>query len=282
MKFIHTVAGSSQLKWASWGVSRSQAGDLDHLRDLFEGGRYEEAEAGAKALAAAARRGWGRSRAVEWLARAMCAAAALAHGRGVGVLVELDILIAELEQTVGPDRALLLGVRSNRALVLIRQERYAEAEAEADDILRAVTRLAHLTEVWSIELATLDRLAVALCGQGRHEEAEAIARGNLPRAEGDTAAALRCVLVRSLNGQGRYEEALAEARRLTLPLARSGSGSLGIVTATAFHGLGRRVEAEATARQALTACEQFLHPDHPRIQEARALLARTTAEGPLP
>ncbi|MFB6507425.1 tetratricopeptide repeat protein [Streptomyces sp. NPDC002466] len=145
-----------------------------------------------------------------------------------------------------------------------------------------MTRLAHLTEVWRIELAALGNPAEALCGQGRHKEAEAIARGNMPRAEGHTAAALRCVLVRSLNGQGRYEEALAEAHRLAPPSARAGSRSLGIVTATALHGLGRRTEAEAAARQALTACEQFLHRDHPRIQEARTLLARTTAEDPLP
>ena len=42
----------------------------------------------------------------------------------------LDNLIAESEQTVGADRTLLLGVRSNRAVVLIHQERYTEAEAE--------------------------------------------------------------------------------------------------------------------------------------------------------
>ncbi|MEU9015362.1 hypothetical protein AB0D12_37725 [Streptomyces sp. NPDC048479] len=55
-----------------------------------------------------------------------------------------------------------------------------------------------------------------------------------------------------------------------------------MATATALHGLGRRSEAEAAARQALTACEQFLHPAHRRMQEARTLLARTTAEDPLP
>lgn len=54
-----------------------------------------------------------------------------------------------------------------------------------------------------------------------------------------------------------------------------------MVTATTQHGLGRRAEAEATARHALSACEQFLHPQHPRIREARALLVRVTAEDPL-
>jgi hypothetical protein len=54
-----------------------------------------------------------------------------------------------------------------------------------------------------------------------------------------------------------------------------------MATAAALHGLGRRSEAEAAARQALNACEQFLHPAHPRIQEACALLARIAAEDPL-
>ncbi|WP_326647411.1 MULTISPECIES: tetratricopeptide repeat protein [unclassified Streptomyces] len=262
-------------------MPRSQELVLDRLLDLFEVGEYEEAEAGARALAAAPRRVWGRSPIVVWLAKAIATAAAGAHGRGTEVLAELETLIAVLERTVGAERALLLVVRGNRVAVLVGQGRYTEAEAEAQDILRAAARLAHLTEVWRVELSCLKSLASALCGQGRYEEAEAIARGNLPRAEGHTAAALHCVLVRSLNGQGRHEEALAETRRLTPLWVRSGSGALGMATATALHGLGRRGEAEAAARQALAACEQFLHPAHPRIQDARALLARTTAEGPL-
>jgi hypothetical protein len=51
-------------------------------------------------------------------------------------------------------------------------------------------------------------------------------------------------------------------------------------TAVALHGLGRRSEAEAAVREALTDCERFLHPDHPRIREARTLLARITTEDP--
>lgn len=84
----------------------------------------------------------------------------------------------------------------------------------------------------------------------------------------------------SLNGQSRYEEALAEARRQTPAGGRTASGTLEIVTAGALHGLGRRDEAKTTARQALAACEQFLHPAHPRIKEARTLLARIVAEDP--
>ncbi|MFD7441249.1 hypothetical protein [Streptomyces sp. NPDC059909] len=262
-------------------MSRSQVEALGRLRDQFEEGRYEEAEAGAIALAAAARRGRRRrSRAVVWSARVVATTAAVAHGRGSGVPAELDALIEELEQTEGSDRALLLLARVIRAAVLVRRERYTEAEAEAQDVLRATTRIAHLTKVWRIELAALGTMAEALCGQRRYKEAEAIAQGNLYRTEGPMAAALHCLLVRSLNGQERYEEALSEARRLPPHSARAGSGSAGIVTAMALDGLGRRAEAEVTARQAVADCEQFLHPEHPRIQEARTLLARITGEAP--
>ncbi|MGC5003198.1 tetratricopeptide repeat protein [Streptomyces sp. DT203] len=281
MGFIGTVWGRERGRWARDQLTPSQAVVYDRLRDLFEVGEYEEAEVGARAFAAASRRFWDRGPVVEWLAGALATAAAIAHGRGAEVLAELDALIADLERTTGAGRALLLDVRVNRVAALLVQGRYTEAEAEAGGILRAATRLAHLTKVWEIELTTLANLAAALCGQGRYEEAEAIARGNLPRAPAGTAATLHSVLVSSLNGQCRHEEALTEARRLTPLWVRAGSGALDIGTATALLGLGRRSEAEATARQALDACEQFLHPIHPRIQKARTLLSRITADGPL-
>ncbi|MEV0179032.1 tetratricopeptide repeat protein [Streptomyces sp. NPDC050625] len=197
------------------------------------------------------------------------------------MLTELETLIGELEPAADVDPGLVLVVRGNRVVALIHQGRYAEAEAEANAVLRATTRKAHLTEVWSIELSALDNLAYAMCGQGRYAEAEVIARANLPRAAGGTAAALHCVLVRSLNGQGRYEEALTEARRHRPVRVREKSGALDLATATALYGLGRRSEAESAARRALTDCEKYLHPAHPRIHEARELLARTADEDPL-
>lgn len=280
MKFIRTVWGRERGRWARDQLTPSQAVVYDRMRDLFEVGEYEKAEAGTRALAAAPRRFWDRGPALGWLTGALATAAAIAHGRGTEVLAELDALITDLERTTGAGRALLLDVRVNRVAALVDQGRYSEAEAEADGILRAALRIAHLTTVWGIELSTLANLAAVLCGQGRYEEAEAIARGNLPRARAGTAASLHCSLVRSLNGQGRHEDALAEARRLTPLWVRAESGALDIGTATALHGLGRRHEAEATARQALDVCEQFLHPDHPRIQKARTLLRRITAEDP--
>ncbi|MFB7445746.1 tetratricopeptide repeat protein [Streptomyces mirabilis] len=221
---------------------------MDRLRDLRAAGEFEEAEVGARALAAAPRVRGGDPVIVSWLARASASTAAISHGRGAEVLPELETLITEVRRTAdaGPNlRALLLDLRSNRVVVLVQQDRYTEAEAEAQDILRAITRLAHLTEVWETELAALTNLAAAL------------------------------------NGQGRYEEALIEVRRLA-PVGRADSGAVDLATARTLHGLGRRSEAEATARQALAACEQFLHPAHPRIQDAHTLLTHITAEDPAP
>jgi hypothetical protein len=260
-------------------VIRSRARDeatLKGLHQLFREGRYEEAEAGARALEEDSRRRLGRGRglAMGWHAKAVATAAACAHGRRAHLLDELDPLIAELSAMTGPGRELLLMIRSNRMPVLTSMGRHSEAETEGLAILRDLTRLKHLAPVWDIELCVLDNLVDTLCGLARYEEAEAIARGNLPRAVGSTAAALHCGLVRSLNGQQRYDEALTAAHRLTPPWDRAQSGSLALATAVALHGLGRRSEAEAAAREALTDCERFLHPDHPRLREAHTFLAR--------
>lgn len=251
---------------------------MERLDGLWQEGKYEELEDEARefGLEAGRLRKPGRRRALEWYARIMAAGAACAHGRGARVLGETETLAAELREADGtPAQELLLIVRSIRMSVLTDQERYAEAEAEGLDILRGVTRLKHLTStsVWDTELSVLGNLVVALSGQGRHQEAEAIARGNLPRAEKNALAALQCGLVRSLNGQQRYDEALTEARRYTPPWVRAHTGGLALATAEALHGLGHRSEAETTARQALTDCERSLHPEHPRIRRARILLA---------
>lgn len=261
---------------------RSRAGDaaaLERLDRLWEAGRYEELEAEARALEAEAGRlrGRERRRALGWYARAMATAAACDHGRRAGLLAELESLVAELREASEPrERQLLLLVRNNRTVVLAGARRYGEAEAEGLDILRDLNRVKHLARVWNIELSVLGNLVPVLCAQGRPEEAEAVARGNLPRAEEGSAAGLHCGLVRSLNGQGRYEEALTEARRTAPPRKRGQGGSLYLVTAEALHGLGRRSEAEAAVRRALSDCERSLHPEHPRIRDARTLLAEIT------
>ncbi|MGC0332405.1 tetratricopeptide (TPR) repeat protein [Streptomyces sp. SAI-170] len=261
--------------------SRRLDAQLKRALRLAKEDRFEEAEAEARACEAGARRLWrqGRRRAMTWCAKVTATAVACAHGRGDEVLAEMETLIAELDGAPGALRTFPVMLRNNRAAVLGWQGRHAEAEAESQALLRELSRLKHLTKVWTLELSVLDGLAEALCGLGRHEEAEAIARGNLPRAAGidGAEAALHATLVRSLNGQGRYAEALAEARRFTPKQERGHTGKLDLVTAGALQGLGRLAEAEATARRALADCETRLHPSHPRIQEARTLLARLTA-----
>lgn len=261
-------------------LSPAQATDFRPLLEQLAAGEFEEAEARAMALAGRPRRVWDRRPEPVWLARAFALTAAVLHGRREHVLPELDSLAAELQHTSGGARTILLVVRVNRAVVLLGEEQYAKAESEAADILREVTRLAHLTQVADIELSALACLAEALCGQGRFEEAESVARGNLSRATGNRAASLRCLVVGSLNGQGRYEEALAESGLPTPPASRAGSGQSALAIAAALHGLGHNDEAVMTVRQALRECERFLHPTHPRMREARELLARITAGDP--
>ncbi|MEV7402348.1 hypothetical protein AB0N93_18435 [Streptomyces sp. NPDC091267] len=275
MEFISRNIGLSRR--GTGGFSQAQATVFRGLLERAERGDYEEVEAQAQALAARPRRAWERHPEPVWLARAYALSAAVLYGRREHVLPELNALAAELRPTSGVYRKILLVVQVARAVVLNGEERYAEAESQSTDTLREVTRLAHLTSVADIELSALAGLAEAMCGLGRYEEAEAVARGNLPRAAENRAASLRCLLVHSLNGQGRYEEALAESRQPTPPASRAGSGAAAMALAAALHGLGRRDDAEATAHQALDECRQFLHPTHPRIRQAQELLAHITA-----
>ncbi|MFE6639170.1 hypothetical protein ACFVFT_06115 [Streptomyces tendae] len=249
------------------------------LRAMSSAGRYEEVEAEARTLAALPRRPW-RRRPPHWEARVLATGAAVMHGRMTEALDELDTLIAELEPVGLNSQMLRLIARSNRVVALSGLRRYAEAETEANGVLRELTRIAHRAPVARLEINTLGHLAVVLCGLARHEEAEAVARGNLPRANGPAAGVLNTTLARSLNGQGRYEEALAEVRRSPPQPPRYAGGYPDLVTAEALYGLGRRADAEDAVRRALADCERQLHPAHPRIGEARALLARITGEEP--
>lgn len=256
---------------SEWGET------FTRLKAMTTQGRYEEVEAEARALAALPRRPW-RRRPPHWEARVLATGAAVMHGRAAEVLSELDALIAALEPVGLNSQMLRLIARSNRVVALSGLRRYAEAETAALGILSELTRIAHRAPVAGLELNTLEHLAAALCGLGRHEEAEAVTRGNLIRASGPAAGVLYTTLARSLNGQGRYEEALTEAGRSVPPPPRYACGYLDLVTAEALYGLGRRAEAETAVRRALTDCERRLHPAHPRIREAGDLLGRITGE----
>ncbi|WP_338106465.1 tetratricopeptide repeat protein [Streptomyces coelicoflavus] len=248
------------------------------LKAMVREGRYEEVEAEARALAALPGRPW-RRRPPHWEARVLATGTAVMHGRVAEALDELDTLIAELEPVGLNSRMLLLIARSSRVAALSGLRRYAEAETEANGILRELNQIAHRAPVSALEINTLGHLSAVLNGLDRHEEAEAVARGNLTRANGSAVAVQHTTLARALNGQGRHEEALAEVRQDGVPQPpRYAAGYLDLVTAEALNGLGRREEAATSARRALADCERELHPDHPRIPEARDLLARVTGE----
>ena len=133
--------------------------------------------------------------------------------------------------------------------------------------------------------AGVDRLAYPVpgaAGQGRYEEAEALARDALDahRTPSRLALVLHLGLARSLNGQGRHEEALAEAvradalRRKALEGSRMETGAVGLAFAAALLGLGRAAEARTRAMAAHDTCRTGFGPDHHRTVGARALLDR--------
>ncbi|KOU59225.1 hypothetical protein ADK96_33200 [Streptomyces sp. IGB124] len=249
---------------------------LEDAYRLLMAGSFEAAEARARAVVRARegvwrRDGWPWTR---WEGRYYAALAAVDHGRGASVLAELEGLIAELEHLAGEDRLLQLRARTLRAGVLIDEGRPAEADAEAEAVLRVLTRTMYVTDVWELELDALVCMGRALCALDRHEEAETIARAHLPRAAGYLVNDLHLLLLRSLSGQGRHEEALAEPHRHSSELFPAYAGAHELATAVALHGLGRHKEAGEEAQRALTVCECHLHPSHPRAAATRALLAR--------
>ncbi|MEV8527262.1 hypothetical protein AB0451_24405 [Streptomyces sp. NPDC052000] len=279
MKSIRTLLTRKKSKSAAGGVDQAAALVLRGISELLRAGRAQEAEAQARSFEGAAVRAPGQGDLTNVTASLLAARAVLAQGRAAQALSELDGLLAALVDPPSMSHYVAsLAVRVDRALALCALERPGEAETECRDVLIALARITQHSV--KVELAALHCLVHALNGQARHEEAEAIARGALPRAQGEAAMALGCGLVRSLNGQGRYEEALAEAHKPTPEHGRGGAGAVALGSATALHGLGRRTEAEAEARQALVDCEQFLPMGHRRTRQVRELLARITSDSP--
>ncbi|MFF3429737.1 hypothetical protein [Streptomyces sp. NPDC002602] len=271
---------TSWVAWAGGAPAPWHIAALEEAHALMREGRFEEAEARARAPVTARRSRKGRDRrpATVWYATYVAALAARTHGRqDTSLSAEFDALIAEAGQTYGIHHNLLLPARLNRAWVLIDAGRPVEAETEARDVLRALARRAHRTEEQQIELSALICFGDALCAQGRYEESETIARAHLPRADDAFERSLRILLVRSLSGLERHEEALAESLK-TLPEAAPvhGVGHLELHKAAALHALDRDDEARAEANRALAACERYLHPTHLRIAAIRALLSRIT------
>ncbi|MFE5894754.1 hypothetical protein ACFQ6E_38260 [Streptomyces sp. NPDC056462] len=129
--------------------------------------------------------------------------------------------------------------------------------------------------------AARNGLVFALNAQGRHHEAEALAREALAayRERDRTSIVLRLGLARSLNGQARHEDALTEAkgadklyRALPEYQRHPDTGAVELAFANALLGLRRAPDARRQAAAAHHACLASFGPDHRRTVEARTLL----------
>jgi tetratricopeptide (TPR) repeat protein len=245
---------------------------------LYQAGRYAEAEVEARAVASA--RSWPREDAP--VALSIAAAATGAQGCHTEALATYDELLPVFGKIFGAHHPQTLTLRSKRAQTLTLLSRHAECEAECVAVVQATARRSG-TVMSLITAGAQNGLIYALDGQGRHPEAEALAREALaaPPASGRFALVLRLGLARSLNGQGRHEEALAEAehadelrRSLSEEERRPESGALELAVATALLGLGRCSEARIWAAAAHDACLAAFGPDHRRTAEGRELLER--------
>jgi tetratricopeptide (TPR) repeat protein len=245
---------------------------------LYQAGRYAVAEAEARAVASF--RSWPREDAPKALG--IAAAAMGAQGRHSEALAEYDALLPVFDRVFGAEHPQTLRLRSNRAQTLAVLFRHAECEAECADLARAAAG-GRGPEMPLTEAAAQNGLIYALNGQGRHPEAEALAREALAarRRPDRFTLVLRVGLASSLHGQGRHEEALAEAERAdelrrSLPEEQRGpeAGAVELVMATSLQGLGRGTEARTRAVAAHDACLAAFGPNHHRTAEARALLDR--------
>ncbi|WP_328867037.1 tetratricopeptide repeat protein [Streptomyces sp. NBC_00304] len=251
---------------------------VDEAKALYEARRYAEAEAASRAVARS------RPHNDEYAAVALniAALATGAQGRHAESLATYDEALAAFSRTFGADHWLTLKLRSDRAQQRISLGQHAECEAECRAVIEAAGR--GTGPEWSqLTAAARNGLAFALNAQGRHQEAEALARESLAAyPERDRGAlVLRLGLARSLNGQSRYEEALTEARRAdklyrSLPehQRHPDVGGVELAFATALLGLGRAADARRQAAAAHDACLASFGPDHRRTVEARTLLER--------
>ncbi|MET9680637.1 tetratricopeptide repeat protein [Streptomyces coeruleorubidus] len=247
---------------------------------MYEAGRYAEAEAEARAVAAA--RSWSRDDVYAPLALSIAALATGAQGRHAEALAAYDAVLPAFGRIFGAEHPQTLKLRSDRAQALTALARHAECEAECAAVARAAIRGTG-PEMPLIAAAARNGLVFALNAQGRHPEAEALACEALAahRVPDRFSLVLRLGLARSLNGQARHEEALAEAERAdelhrSLPeeQRRPETGAVELAVATALLGLGRSPEARLRAAAAHDACLASFGPDHRRTVEARALLDR--------
>ncbi|MFG2957122.1 tetratricopeptide repeat protein [Streptomyces sp. NPDC048291] len=241
----------------------------------FRAGRYAEAAAEARAVAALDAR-------YAPAALSLVATALGAQGRHAEAVAEYDALLPVFGRNHGAEHPFTLQLRSNRAQALIALDRYAECEMECAAVARAADRGTG-PEMTVLAVAARNGQVYAVNAQGRHEEAEALARAALAARDSPDrlTLVLRLGLARSLNGQARHDEAFAEAldaedlyRSLSEDQRRPETGTAELAKATALVGLGRGAEARPLVTAARDACVAAFGPDHYRVAEARALLDR--------
>ncbi|MFC7827606.1 tetratricopeptide repeat protein [Streptomyces sp. NPDC057362] len=243
---------------------------------LYEAGRYAEAEAEARTVS----RSRPRDDVHGAVALNIAALATGAQGRHTEALATYDEALPVFGRIFGADHWLTLKLRSDRAQQMTSLGRHAECEAECAAVARAAVRGTG-PEMARLTAAARNGQVFALNAQGRHQEAEALAREALAahRERDRMSLVLRLGLARSLSGQARHEEALTEARGAE-ELYRSfpdhqrlpDTGAVELAFATALFGLGRVPDARRRAAVAHEACLASFGPDHRRTVEARTLL----------
>ncbi|MFI6874605.1 tetratricopeptide repeat protein [Streptomyces sp. NPDC050400] len=258
--------------------TRTTRTPVAEAKALYEAGRYAEAEAEARAVARS------RSRDDEYGAVALFIAAIAtgAQGRHAESIVTYDEALPAFRRAFGANHWLTMKLRSDRAQQLASMGRYAECEAECVAVAEAASRGAG-PDMANLTAAARNGLIFALNAQGRHQEAETLAREALAahRAPDRTSLVLRLGLARSLNDQARHEDALAEAqgadelyRALPESQRHPDKGAVELAHATALLGLHRAPEARRQAAAAHHACLTSFGPEHSRTVEAQTLLDR--------
>jgi tetratricopeptide (TPR) repeat protein len=175
---------------------------------LYEAGRYAEAEAEART----ASRSRPRDDVYGAVALNIAAIATGVQGRHTEALATYDEALPVFGRIFGADHWLTLKLRSDRAQQMTSPGRHAGCEAECAAVTRAAVR--GTGRRWHAWQRARNGLVFALIAQGRHQEAEALAREALA-AHGERdpmSLVLRLGPARSLNGQARHEDALTEAR----------------------------------------------------------------------
>jgi tetratricopeptide (TPR) repeat protein len=248
---------------------------------LARSGRFAEAEAEARTVAGA--RAWRKGDEYRPLALSLAALATGAQGKHGEALAAYDELLPVFADTFGTGHVQTLKLRSDRAQSLLALARYPEAEAECAAVGREAARGAGPGMALVATAARICEI-FALNAQGRHIEAEAMARETLAArtASDRLSLTLRLGLARALNGQGRYQEALTEAehaddlrRGLTdEQTTTADTGAVELVLANALLGLDRPDEARTRATAAHAACLSAFGANHYRTTEARTLLTR--------